>query len=98
MAGGEQGGRELQGRGVAGAEGIAQAMQASGIGHAAGASRDACSLCGTRCEDPLHPSQSPTPRAPPQFGQIFVSKPLMTEADGETAALFPREARLRNLT
>ncbi|KAI8471554.1 MAG: RNA polymerase II second largest subunit [Monoraphidium minutum] len=33
-----------------------------------------------------------------KFGQIFLSKPLVTEADGETAALFPKEARLRNLT
>lgn len=33
-----------------------------------------------------------------KFGQIFMSKPLVTEADGETAALFPKEARLRNLT
>jgi len=33
-----------------------------------------------------------------KFGQIFLSKPLVTEADGETASLFPKEARLRNLT
>ena len=33
-----------------------------------------------------------------RFGQIFLSKPLMTEADGETATLFPKEARLRNVT
>ncbi|KAI3840599.1 hypothetical protein MKX03_004611 [Papaver bracteatum] len=33
-----------------------------------------------------------------KFGQIYVSKPIMTEADGETATLFPRAARLRNLT
>lgn len=33
-----------------------------------------------------------------KFGQIFLSKPLVTEADGETATLFPKEARLRNLT
>jgi DNA-directed RNA polymerase II subunit RPB2 len=32
------------------------------------------------------------------FGQIYLSKPTMTEADGETCVLFPREARLRNLT
>lgn len=32
------------------------------------------------------------------FGQIFMSKPLVTEADGETSTLFPKEARLRNLT
>ncbi|KAK3248848.1 DNA-dependent RNA polymerase II [Cymbomonas tetramitiformis] len=33
-----------------------------------------------------------------QFGQIYLSKPMMTEADGETGTLFPKEARLRNLT
>ena len=33
-----------------------------------------------------------------RFGQIFLSKPLVTEPDGETASLFPKEARLRNLT
>jgi DNA-directed RNA polymerase II subunit RPB2 len=33
-----------------------------------------------------------------KFGQIFLSKPLNTEVDGETVNLFPREARLRNLT
>jgi hypothetical protein len=33
-----------------------------------------------------------------KFGQIFMSKPLVTEADGETSTLFPKEARLRNLT
>ena len=33
-----------------------------------------------------------------EFGQIYVSKPMYTEADGETAVLFPKEARLRNLT
>lgn len=33
-----------------------------------------------------------------EFGQIYVSKPMYTEADGETAMLFPKEARLRNLT
>ncbi|KAK4399114.1 DNA-directed RNA polymerase II subunit RPB2 [Sesamum angolense] len=32
------------------------------------------------------------------FGQIYLSKPMMTESDGETATLFPRAARLRNLT
>lgn len=32
------------------------------------------------------------------FGQIFLSKPMMTESDGETATLFPKAARLRNLT
>jgi len=32
------------------------------------------------------------------FGQIYLSKPMMTESDGESATLFPHEARLRNLT
>ncbi|GBG89761.1 hypothetical protein CBR_g49614 [Chara braunii] len=33
-----------------------------------------------------------------EFGQIYLSKPMMTESDGETATLFPKESRLRNLT
>lgn len=33
-----------------------------------------------------------------KFGQIYLSKPTFVEADGETVALFPKEARLRNLT
>ncbi len=33
-----------------------------------------------------------------KFGQIYLSKPLVTEHDEETDSLFPREARLRNLT
>ena len=32
------------------------------------------------------------------FGQIYLSKPMLTESDGETTTLFPHEARLRNLT
>ncbi|KAH7546013.1 hypothetical protein FEM48_Zijuj01G0155800 [Ziziphus jujuba var. spinosa] len=32
------------------------------------------------------------------FGQTYLSKPTMTESDGETATLFPKTARLRNLT
>ncbi|ORY91332.1 DNA-directed RNA polymerase II subunit RPB2 [Syncephalastrum racemosum] len=32
------------------------------------------------------------------FGQIFLSKPTMTEADGSTQPMFPQEARIRNLT
>ncbi|WJX25720.1 DNA-directed RNA polymerase II subunit 2 [Trifolium repens] len=32
------------------------------------------------------------------FGQIYLSQPLMTESDGETSTLFPKAARLRNLT
>ncbi|CAG8592550.1 13222_t:CDS:10, partial [Ambispora leptoticha] len=33
-----------------------------------------------------------------QFGQVYLSKPTMTEADGSVQAMFPQEARLRNLT
>lgn len=33
-----------------------------------------------------------------EFGQIYLSKPVFIEADGETAVLFPKEARLRNIT
>ena len=32
------------------------------------------------------------------FNQIYLSKPTITEADGETSVLFPMAARLRNLT
>lgn len=32
------------------------------------------------------------------FGQVYLSKPTMTEADGETATLFPKAARIRGLT
>ncbi|KAJ2614101.1 DNA-dependent RNA polymerase II [Coemansia sp. RSA 1365] len=32
------------------------------------------------------------------FGQVFISNPLFTEKDGSTDALYPQEARLRNLT
>ena len=32
------------------------------------------------------------------FNQIYLSKPMVTEADGMTSTLFPKEARLRNLT
>ncbi|RUP47400.1 hypothetical protein BC936DRAFT_145777, partial [Jimgerdemannia flammicorona] len=32
------------------------------------------------------------------FGQIYLSKPTMTENDGSTQPMFPQEARLRNLT
>jgi DNA-directed RNA polymerase II subunit RPB2 len=32
------------------------------------------------------------------FGQIYLSKPTMTESDGSTQAMFPQEARSRNLT
>lgn len=33
-----------------------------------------------------------------KFGQIYLSKPIVNEQDGETKPLFPKEARLRNLT
>ena len=33
-----------------------------------------------------------------EFMQIYLSKPTITESDGETSILFPKEARLRNLT
>ncbi|CAK0786330.1 DNA-dependent RNA polymerase II [Coccomyxa viridis] len=33
-----------------------------------------------------------------EFLQIYLSKPTITESDGETSILFPKEARLRNLT
>ena len=32
------------------------------------------------------------------FGQIYLSKPTWVEPDGSTSAMFPNEARLRNLT
>ncbi|KAG7673734.1 hypothetical protein Ndes2437B_g01899 [Nannochloris sp. 'desiccata'] len=33
-----------------------------------------------------------------EFGQIYLSKPTFVEPDGETVVMFPKEARLRNLT
>ncbi|KAI0830477.1 DNA-dependent RNA polymerase II second largest subunit [Trametes gibbosa] len=33
-----------------------------------------------------------------KFGQIFLSRPTVTEADGSVVPIFPQEARLRNLT
>jgi DNA-directed RNA polymerase II subunit RPB2 len=33
-----------------------------------------------------------------EFGQVYLSKPTMTEADGSTSPMFPNEARLRGLT
>jgi len=33
-----------------------------------------------------------------QFGQIFLSKPSMVEADGSPTPMVPNDARLRNLT
>eukprot|EP01135_Chromosphaera_perkinsii_P002141 Nk52_evm75s217 gene=Nk52_evmTU75s217 len=38
------------------------------------------------------------PRYVVNFGQIYLSKPTMTESDGSSAPIFPNEARLRNLT
>lgn len=33
-----------------------------------------------------------------KFGQIYLSRPTLTEADGSVTPMFPNEARLRNLT
>ena len=33
-----------------------------------------------------------------KFGQIYLSRPTITEADGFVVPVFPQEARLRNLT
>ncbi|KAF8581640.1 DNA-directed RNA polymerase II, subunit 2 [Ramaria rubella] len=33
-----------------------------------------------------------------EFGQIYLSRPTVTEADGSVVPVFPQEARLRNLT
>jgi DNA-directed RNA polymerase II subunit RPB2 len=33
-----------------------------------------------------------------KFNQIYITRAIMSEADGQTNPLFPREARLRNLT
>jgi len=46
------------------------------------------------------PGQQPQPqtRYIINFGQIYLSKPTMTESDGTTQAMLPNEARLRNLT
>ncbi|PJF17090.1 DNA-directed RNA polymerase subunit beta [Paramicrosporidium saccamoebae] len=33
-----------------------------------------------------------------EFGQVYLSKPTMTESDGSTQPMFPNEARLRDLT
>ncbi|CAG8458499.1 15736_t:CDS:10 [Acaulospora morrowiae] len=33
-----------------------------------------------------------------RFGQVYLSKPTMTESDGSVSAMFPQEGRLRNLT
>ncbi|CAN0852840.1 DNA-directed RNA polymerase II subunit 2 [Linum grandiflorum] len=32
------------------------------------------------------------------FGKIYLSKPMMTESDGATATLFPKAARLKNIS
>jgi len=49
---------------------------------------------------PETPAQTGAPlsRYVINFGQIYLSKPTMTEADGITQAMLPNEARLRNLT
>ena len=33
-----------------------------------------------------------------EFGQVYLSRPTMTEADGSVSVMYPNEARLRNLT
>jgi DNA-directed RNA polymerase II subunit RPB2 len=33
-----------------------------------------------------------------KFGQIYLSKPTFSEHEGDTNMIFPKEARLRNLT
>lgn len=33
-----------------------------------------------------------------KFNQIYLSKPTYLEEDGSTSSLFPKDARLRNLT
>jgi DNA-directed RNA polymerase II subunit RPB2 len=33
-----------------------------------------------------------------KFGQIYLSRPTVTETDGSVVPVFPQEARLRNLT
>jgi len=33
-----------------------------------------------------------------KFGQIYLSKPTYAEEDGYITSLFPKDARLRNLT
>ena len=33
-----------------------------------------------------------------KFGQIYLSRPTITEADGSVVPVFPQKARLRNLT
>lgn len=40
----------------------------------------------------------PAKRIEISFGQVYLSRPTVTEADGSTQPLFPHEARLRNLT
>ena len=34
----------------------------------------------------------------PHTAQIYLSKPIATESDNDTTTLYPKEARLRNLT
>lgn len=33
-----------------------------------------------------------------KFGQVYLTRPSVTEKDGQVGPLFPQEARLRNLT
>jgi DNA-directed RNA polymerase II subunit RPB2 len=32
------------------------------------------------------------------FGQIYLAKPMLTESDNDSQQMFPKEARLRNMT
>jgi DNA-directed RNA polymerase II subunit RPB2 len=51
--------------------------------------------------EPQHrPGQLPQPQIKyvVNFGQIYLSKPTVTESDGSTQTMLPNEARLRNLT
>lgn len=43
-------------------------------------------------------SSDTTRRYEIKFGQIYLSRPTVTEADGSVVPVFPQEARLRNLT
>lgn len=62
---------------------------------------DECAEMEIRAERQHVPGQASDPNETVlkvKFEQIYLSKPTMTESDGETATLFPKAARLRNLT
>ncbi|KDO75959.1 hypothetical protein CISIN_1g046830mg, partial [Citrus sinensis] len=46
----------------------------------------------------IRPESQHNPGQQSDFAEIYLSKPMMTESDGETATLFLKAARLRNLT